>query len=75
VVGGHAAQAGGTEASRQQLSQERAAAIAAYLIENGVRTPDRVMARGYGAQKPIASNSTEAGRKKNRRVEIIILEN
>jgi outer membrane protein OmpA-like peptidoglycan-associated protein len=75
AVNGHAARAGGTEASRQRLSEERASAIAAYLIESGVRTLDRVMARGYGAQKPIASNSTEAGRKKNRRVEIIILEN
>jgi outer membrane protein OmpA-like peptidoglycan-associated protein len=75
MVCGHAARAGGTENSRQQLSQERAAAIVAYLIEQGVRTPDRVMARGYGSQRPVAENSTEAGRKKNRRVEIIILEN
>lgn len=75
MVGGHAARAGGTENSRQQLSQERAAAIAAYLIEHGVRSQDRVMARGYGSQKPVADNGTEAGRKKNRRVEIIILEN
>ena len=75
MIGGHAARAGGTENSRQQLSQERAAAISAYMIEHGVRPPDRVMARGYGSQKPVADNSTEAGRKKNRRVEIIILEN
>ncbi|MDR3356904.1 MAG: OmpA family protein [Spirochaetaceae bacterium] len=75
MVGGHAARAGGTEASRQRLSQERAAAVAAYLIENGVRTADRVMARGYGSSRPVADNGTEAGRKKNRRVEIIILEN
>jgi outer membrane protein OmpA-like peptidoglycan-associated protein len=75
MIGGHAARAGGTETSRLQLSQERASAIAAYLIETGVRPSDRVMAHGYGAQKPIASNSTESGRKKNRRVEIVILEN
>jgi outer membrane protein OmpA-like peptidoglycan-associated protein len=75
MVAGHTAHAGGTENSRQRLSQERAAAIAAYLVERGVRMPDRVMARGYGSQKPVADNSTEAGRKKNRRVEIIILEN
>lgn len=75
LVGGHAARAGGTERSRQQLSQERAAAIASYLIEQGVRSPDRIIARGYGSQNPIADNNTEAGRKKNRRVEIIILEN
>jgi outer membrane protein OmpA-like peptidoglycan-associated protein len=75
MVGGHAARAGGTEQSRQQLSQDRAAAIAFYLVEHGIRSPDRVIARGYGSQKPVASNNTEAGRQKNRRVEIIILEN
>jgi outer membrane protein OmpA-like peptidoglycan-associated protein len=75
MVGGHAARAGGTENSRQQLSQERAAAVAEYLIERGARTADRVIARGYGSQKPVADNGTEAGRGKNRRVEIIILEN
>ncbi|MDR2098093.1 MAG: OmpA family protein, partial [Spirochaetaceae bacterium] len=56
-------------------SQERAAAVAAYLIENGVRTPGHIMVRGYGSENPVADNSTNAGRKKNRRVEIIILEN
>jgi outer membrane protein OmpA-like peptidoglycan-associated protein len=75
MVGGHAARAGGTENSRQQLSQERAATIAEYLIGRGVRTADRVIARGYGSQRPVADNGTEAGRRKNRRVEIIILEN
>jgi outer membrane protein OmpA-like peptidoglycan-associated protein len=75
MVGGHAARAGGTENSRRQLSQERAAAVAAYLIEHGIRTPDRVIARGYGSLEPVADNNTEAGRQKNRRVEITILEN
>lgn len=75
LVGGHAARAGGTEASRQQLSQERAAVIAAYLVEHGVRGAERIIARGYGSQNPVAGNDTEAGRRKNRRVEIIILEN
>ncbi|MDR2796667.1 MAG: OmpA family protein [Spirochaetaceae bacterium] len=75
MVGGHTARSGGTENSRQQLSRERASAVASYLIERGIQTPDRVMSRGYGSQIPIADNGTEAGRKKNRRVEIIILEN
>jgi outer membrane protein OmpA-like peptidoglycan-associated protein len=75
MVGGHTAHSGGTENSRQQLSRERASAVASYLIERGIRTPDRVMSRGYGSQIPVADNGTEAGRKKNRRVEIIILEN
>jgi outer membrane protein OmpA-like peptidoglycan-associated protein len=75
MVEGHTARAGGTENSRLQLSQERAAAIAARLVSQGVRSPDRIMSRGYGSQNPVASNNTEAGRQKNRRVEIIILEN
>ncbi|MDR2097940.1 MAG: OmpA family protein, partial [Spirochaetaceae bacterium] len=58
MIGGHAAQAGGTENSRMQLSQERAAAVAAYLIENGVRTPGHIMVRGYGSENPVADNST-----------------
>ncbi|MDR2802974.1 MAG: OmpA family protein [Treponema sp.] len=75
MIGGHAAKAGGTEESRTQLSQERAARVAAYFIEHGVRDPGRIIARGYGSKNPIADNNTEAGRRKNRRVEIIILEN
>jgi outer membrane protein OmpA-like peptidoglycan-associated protein len=75
MVAGHTAQAGGTENSRLKLSQERASAIAGYLVRQGVRSADRIMSRGYGSQNPVASNDTEAGRQKNRRVEIIILEN
>jgi len=40
-----------------------------------VRTADRVVIRGYGAERPIADNSTEEGMRRNRRVEITILEN
>jgi outer membrane protein OmpA-like peptidoglycan-associated protein len=74
LVGGHTALAG-TAAGRQKLSVERASVVADYLIERKARTPDRVTVRGYGADKPLASNSTEEGRIKNRRVEITILEN
>lgn len=73
-VGGHTALAG-TEEGRAKLSQERAAAVAEYLIGAGARSPERVVVRGYGATKPLADNGTEAGRKKNRRVEITLLEN
>jgi outer membrane protein OmpA-like peptidoglycan-associated protein len=74
LVGGHTALAGTAE-GREQLSRERAAAAADYLIGNGVRTAGRVMVQGYGAEKPLAGNTTEAGRRRNRRVEITILEN
>jgi outer membrane protein OmpA-like peptidoglycan-associated protein len=57
------------------LSIERAAAVADYLLSKNVRSADRVVIRGYGAEKPIADNSTQEGMSKNRRVEITILEN
>jgi len=74
LVGGHTALAG-TEQGRAKLSQERAAAVAEYLIGKGARDADRVVVRGYGATKPLADNAAEDGRKKNRRVEITLLEN
>ncbi len=45
------------------------------LIANGVRTADRIVVQGYGAEKPLADNRTQEGMRKNRRVEITILEN
>ncbi len=74
LVSGHTALAG-SEAGRMRLSAERAGVIADYLIERNVRSSDRVVVRGYGAERPVADNSTEAGRRKNRRVEITLLEN
>jgi outer membrane protein OmpA-like peptidoglycan-associated protein len=74
LVGGHAALAG-TELGRERLSRDRAAAAADYLIAEKVRLPERVMVRGYGAEQPLGDNNTEEGRRRNRRVEIIILEN
>ncbi|GMO50022.1 MAG: OmpA family protein [Termitinemataceae bacterium] len=75
MIGGHSALAGGTEQSRMQLSQERAGAVAGYLIKNKVRARERVMVRGFGSTVPIADNKTEEGKRQNRRVEITILEN
>lgn len=74
LVAGHTALAGTAE-GRMQLSIERAAAVAEYLINKGVRTEDRVVVRGYGADRPVADNSSEQGMRQNRRVEITILEN
>jgi outer membrane protein OmpA-like peptidoglycan-associated protein len=74
LVGGHTALAG-TKAGQMQLSQERAASVADYLIGEQVRGPERMVVRGYGAEKPLGDNRTEAGRQRNRRVEITILEN
>jgi len=62
----------GTDASNKTLSQERVNAVKVYLINKGV-ADSRMKAVGYGKSKPIASNSTEEGRQKNRRVEFRIL--
>jgi outer membrane protein OmpA-like peptidoglycan-associated protein len=74
LVGGHTALAGTAE-GRRQLSAERAAVVAGQIISQKARSPDRVVVRGYGADKPLGDNRTDEGRRKNRRVEITILEN
>ena len=74
LVGGHTALAG-TPEGRLRLSTERAGVVADYLIEMNVRTPDRIVVRGYGASRPLADNETAEGMRRNRRVEITILEN
>ena len=74
LVGGHTGP-GGTAAARLQLSMERAAAVAEYLLQRNVRTPDRILIRGFGSDRPIADNSTFEGMARNRRVELTILEN
>jgi outer membrane protein OmpA-like peptidoglycan-associated protein len=58
----------------QQLSQQRAQAVASVLIGSGV-APARINAIGSGEDDPIASNLTPAGRQQNRRVDIIITPN
>jgi outer membrane protein OmpA-like peptidoglycan-associated protein len=74
LVAGHAA-AAGYAAGRKTLSEQRAKAVAERIIALGARSSERVRATGYGDERPIADNATEAGRARNRRVEITILEN
>lgn len=59
----------GTDAHNMALSVERATAVKAYLVNSGV-SADNLEVKGYGDKKPIADNSSEAGRVRNRRVEI-----
>lgn len=73
LITGHCAERG-TEKNRQIISEERATAVADYLLHQNVRTKDRIFTKGLGSREPVAPNTTEEGRKKNRRVEIIILE-
>lgn len=69
-VQGHTDNRGG-EAANKKLSQDRAEAVVKYLTEKGVQA-SRLTAVGYGQEKPIADNNTNAGRQKNRRVEFKI---
>jgi outer membrane protein OmpA-like peptidoglycan-associated protein len=61
----------GSDEYNQTLSEKRAGAVRGYLISSGV-SMDSVVAQGMGKADPIADNSTAAGRKLNRRVEMIV---
>ena len=61
----------GNAGYNMDLSNRRANSVANYLASRGV-DPRRMSAMGYGLERPIASNATEAGRAQNRRVEISI---
>jgi outer membrane protein OmpA-like peptidoglycan-associated protein len=58
----------GKKAANVKLSQARAEAVKAWLVKKGIAA-DRVTAKGFGPDKPAASNSTADGRQKNRRIE------
>lgn len=66
---GHTDKVGGA-AYNQRLSEQRAAAVVAYLVAQGVDAK-RLDSVGLGMDKPVASNDSEAGRAQNRRVEIV----
>ncbi len=63
----------GTPEYNLALSQRRAESVKAFLVSKGI-SAGRLGTRGYGAEKPVASNETEEGRAQNRRVEIVIQE-
>jgi outer membrane protein OmpA-like peptidoglycan-associated protein len=61
----------GDPAVNKKLSEDRAASVKAALINQGLPA-DQVTSVGWGAEKPVASNDTEEGKVKNRRVEITL---
>lgn len=73
LISGHTARAG-SEEECQTLSEERARAVASFLEQIGVRDAYHIFTRGFGSTQPVADNSTEAGKSRNRRVEITILQ-
>ena len=64
----------GSAAMNENLSQQRANAVVAYIVTKGIDT-SRLTAKGYGSKKPIATNDTESGRQQNRRTEFKITSN
>ena len=58
----------GSEAYNQKLSERRAISVKEEIVKQGI-SPDRLDTKGYGEEKPIATNKTKEGRQANRRVE------
>jgi outer membrane protein OmpA-like peptidoglycan-associated protein len=71
-IGGHTDNVGTAEYN-QQLSENRARAVANYLVEKGI-TATGITSKGYGLNQPISSNDNPEGRSQNRRTEMKVLE-
>jgi outer membrane protein OmpA-like peptidoglycan-associated protein len=69
-VEGHTDSVGGDDYN-QHLSDQRAASVRDYLVQNGI-SANNVTAMGFGKTQPVASNDTAAGRQQNRRVELVV---
>ncbi|OHX65771.1 OmpA family protein [Flammeovirga pacifica] len=70
-IGGHTDDIGDDNYNKE-LSQKRAEAVVNYLIEKGIDAK-RLTAKGYGEKSPIADNTTDEGRTKNRRIEFSVM--
>lgn len=71
IVEGHTDNVGGYTLN-QNLSEHRAAAVKKYLVDHGI-SDKRIRTKGYGERKPIATNETEEGKRRNRRTELVIV--
>ena len=70
VIEGHTDSLGNPEVNKR-LSLQRADTVMEYLVSRGIE-PVRIETRGFGEEVPVASNTTNAGRAANRRVEVVI---
>ena len=73
LITGHCALRG-TKENQQRISEERAVSVAKYLQELKIRDTNCIFTQGKGAEQPVATNSTEKGRARNRRVEITLMD-
>ncbi len=71
VIEGHTDEIGSDDYNLQ-LSRKRAESVVKYLEDNFGIEPSRLSSRGYGKTKPIADNTTDTGKQKNRRIDAII---
>lgn len=67
-IAGHTDNVGNKDAN-QKLSEERANSVKSFLVKKGVAA-DHIIAKGYGDSQPVADNTTDAGKAKNRRTEV-----
>lgn len=75
IIAGHTDNvplSGGPFKSNLGLSMARAGAVAEFLLKSTAIDPKKLSTMGFGEYRPLASNDSEAGRQKNRRVEIIV---
>ena len=71
IIEGHTDSTGAEDAN-EHLSERRAEAVRLYLVETDTIGYDKVIAVGYGAMRPLASNQTAEGRAVNRRIDLVI---
>jgi outer membrane protein OmpA-like peptidoglycan-associated protein len=71
TIEGHTDSTGSAQVN-QELSQKRADAVKTYLVANKTLPEDRILAAGYGPDRPLAPNTSPEGRAINRRIDLLI---
>lgn len=72
IIEGHTDSTGSVK-TNLNLSRQRAEAVLSYLVANQTLAPDHIEAKGYGSDRPLASNSTPEGRAINRRIDVVVI--